>query len=104
MTLQVTCGYASGSATISNAAKGIDHVDFGFTAEELAQAERARFSAGDDSVRYTKDGTTPTDTIGHPVVQDAQPTVISGNRDVIRLDFIRITTDAVLYVELEKFS
>jgi hypothetical protein len=105
MTLQVTIGFAVGSSTVSDTALAISHANFGFSAGDLAAAERALITVIDDAVRWRKDGlVVPTASLGHYQAKDARPLVISGQPDITNLTFIRVTTDAVVFIELEKFK
>jgi hypothetical protein len=105
MTLQVTFGYAVGSSTISSTALAISHANFGFSAATIAAAERALITVIDDAVRWRKDGlAVPTASLGHYQAKDAVPLVISGQPDITNLTFIRVSADAVVFIELEKFK
>jgi len=87
------------SATISNAAKAIDHADFAWGNADLGTANAAWISST-QAVRYTFDGTDPTTTLGHPIGADG--TVYIPDARLIRdLKFIRTGgSDAVLTVSL----
>lgn len=87
------------SATISNAAKAIDHADFGWGNADLGTANAAWISST-QAVRYTFDGTDPTATLGHPIGADG--TVYIPDARLVRdLKFIRTgANDAVLTVSL----
>ncbi|NLH79047.1 MAG: hypothetical protein GX465_18665 [Acidobacteria bacterium] len=95
----------SGSAVVSTAAKGIDHADFGFTADQLASAQRAYVTSIGAAVRYMFDGTDPTAALGHLLPQDASPPLeVCENRDLNNLIFIRDTgavQDATVLITLE---
>jgi hypothetical protein len=103
--IQTTNSSVSASATVSTAAKDIDHADFGFTAAQLKKAERAFITAIGAAVRYRWDGTDPTQTLGHMLPEDASPPMeVLGNTNIINLSFIRDTgaaTDATVLITLE---
>lgn len=100
MSLQVPTSYASNTDTVSSIARTMS--DVGFSAAELAAAQRAVISVATDAIRLRKDGSDPSATVGHYVGANAEPVVIEGNADIQRLRFIRVTADAALYVDLEK--
>lgn len=96
---------AFGSATVSNAAKAISHEDFGFSAAQLAEANRAVISAHAQPIHFRYDGGAPTATIGHHADDSTEnaPRVVLGNANVQALQFIREGgTDSVVSVTLEK--
>lgn len=95
--------YAIGSATISNSAKAISHADFGFTADQLAAADRAVVTAHTQPVVATWEGTDPTNTLGHVLGTTHPPLVIKG-RNIAKLKFIRQGgSDGAVTITLEKF-
>lgn len=92
----------SGSATVTNVAKAIDHADFGFSAEQLAAATRAVFSVHSGNAHYCYCGTTPTVDTGHMLQQLFPPQVVMGNPHVNNLAWIREgAVDCIVYVTLE---
>jgi hypothetical protein len=103
-TLQASKGYQTKAATITNAAKAIDHADFGFTDAELEAADYAVITAFAASVVVTTDATTPTATLGTFIgVED--PVTVSGNQNINNLQFIRAgSTDATVSISLYKYS
>jgi hypothetical protein len=100
MTRQDPISYANNTDTISSTARTMS--DVGFTAAELADADQATFIVTGDAIRFRYDGTAPTATVGFYLPADATPLVVVGNADIRRLQFIRVTTDAELYISLEK--
>jgi hypothetical protein len=102
MARQTLRAYASGSATVSTAAKAISHADFSWSAGELASADRAVVTAIAQPVNYLPDGGTPTATYGISVGANANAT-IDGNGNVQGTSFIRQGgTDSTVTVVLYK--
>ena len=98
--LQITSPYTRNTDTVSSTARTM--TDVGFSAAELNQAERAVITITGDAMRWTHDGTAPTAALGAYLAANSSPLVISGNANVRRLRFIRVTTDVALLVILEK--
>lgn len=98
--LQITSPYARNTDTVSSTARTMTNV--GFSADELADAERAVITTTGDALRWTHDGVAPTDAVGEYLAANSSPLTISGNASVKRLQFIRVTTDVALLVILEK--
>lgn len=95
--------FAVGAATVSNAAKAISHADFGFSADELAAADRAVISVNAEDVYATWDGTDPTTSLGHYLADTHAPFLVLG-RNVANLKFIRAgSNDATVSITLEKY-
>lgn len=99
-------GYAFGSYLVTNAVATIGD-DFGFTADQLAQAKRAVLSAhgGNAHYRYDSAAGDPSGTDGHMLDQGTAntPQVIVGNANIQNLRFFRDdTTDAKVSITLEK--
>lgn len=100
--LQTTIASVMKSATVTNAVKAISHVDFGFTAAQLAAANRARISCRTGGVMLTYDNATdPTATLGHLVAAN-ESLVVEGTDNIRYIRFIREAgTDSVVTVTLE---
>ena len=99
-----TTGAVGASTTVSTVGKTLA-ADFGFTATQLAKAERALITSTKAAVRYRHDGTAPTDELGHLLPQDASPPLeVIGNANIRAMQFIRDsaeTDDAIVLVSLE---
>lgn len=93
-------GYQTKSAAVSNTAKGIDHADFGFTADELAAASQAVVTAHTAAVVFAYSGETPTATHGHVLPANGTVT-IEGHANVQALELIRQSSDATVSITLE---
>lgn len=102
--LQAPSAYAVKTATISNTAKAISHSDFAWAAGNLSDADVAVISCNTNGVLITWDGTDPTTTLGHYLAAQAAPLTIKGNKNIQNLKFIRLSSDSVVTVHLEKYS
>ena len=101
MARQELLAFASGSATVTNAAKAISHADFSWSAGELAAADMAEYSSYTQATNYLPDGGTPTATFGIPLAA-AETRTIRGNANIQATQFIRqggvdSTMSVVLY-------
>ncbi len=78
-------------------------VDLGFTAAQVAAADRAMISIETASLRYTFDGTAPTSANGH-LAPSATMFVLDGHELISRIKLIRATvSDASVHVTLLKW-
>lgn len=102
--LQAPTAYSAKVATISNAVKAISHADFSWAAGALAAADVAVISCNTNGVLITWDGTDPTTTLGHYLAAGANPLVVRGNANILNVKFIRLSSDSVVTVHLEKYS
>lgn len=102
--LQAPLAYVAKVATISSTAKAISHADFSWGASDLAQADVAVISCNTNGVLITWNGTDPTTTLGHYLAAQSAPLVIKGNPNILNLKFIRLSSDSVVTVHLEKYS
>ena len=101
--LQTTVAYQTKSATVTNAVKPISHADFGFTAGELAAADRAYVSARTAGIMISWSTVDPSATVGHLIAQNAILEV-QGNVNVQNLEFFREAgADATVTITLEKY-
>lgn len=100
MTRQVPENLETKTGTISSTAKSL--ADLLFDSDNLAVANRLVLSVTTDAVRWRKDGTAPTASVGHYLAPDSDPLVIEGNADVNAFQFIRVTLDAPYILEIEK--
>lgn len=101
--LQVTKAYRTKTHTISSTAVAISAVAWGWTAGDLATAERAFITSHTTGVVMTWDGTTPTTTLGMAIAAGATVEVI-GNGNVQAIQLIRSSgSDATASVTLEKY-
>jgi hypothetical protein len=102
--IMTTTGTVGASATVSTAVLTLVD-DFGFTAAQLAKAERALITSTKAAVRYRHDGTAPTDELGHFLPQDASPPLeVLGNLNIRQFQCIRDSEendDAVVLITLE---
>ncbi|MCK9629024.1 MAG: hypothetical protein M0R37_10585 [Bacteroidales bacterium] len=100
-----TVAFAMASQTVSTAVLTLAD-DFGFTEAQLARAKRAFITSTKAAVRYTYDGTAPTDELGHLLPQDATPPLdVLGVANIANLQFILdsgAATDAIVLVTLEE--
>lgn len=103
-TYQTTLGRVGNSATVSTAAVTLED-DFGFTAAELAAADRALITSIGAAVRYRHDGVAPEAALGHYLPEDASPPLeVLGNANILGMQFIRDTgavVDATVLITLE---
>jgi len=99
----------SATMAVSNASKGIDHVDLGFTAPQIAAARAAMITAmATDGVgvalggiNFLYEGSDPTTGWGHHLPAGSTVTV-RRQENIALLHFIRAdTVDAVITVTLE---
>lgn len=94
-----TKGVSMKKAVVSAAAVGIN--SWGFSAANLAAAVRAVISARTAGVMVSWDGTDPTSSLGHPVMQNLSISVF-GNENIQALKFIReAAADADVTITLE---
>lgn len=102
--VMTTIGNAGASETVSTTVLTLVD-DFGFTAAQLAKAERALITSTKAAVRYRHDGTPPTSELGHLLPQDATPPLeVLGNVNIRQLEFVRdsgAATDAIVLITLE---
>ncbi|MBN2392099.1 MAG: hypothetical protein JXR84_15335 [Anaerolineae bacterium] len=101
-TLQTTIASVMKGAAVTNVVKAISHADFGFSAAQLASANRARISCRTGGVMLTYDNATdPTATVGHLVAAN-ESLVIEGTDNIRYIRFIREAgTDSTVTVTLE---
>ena len=102
--IMTTWGTVGANATVSTTV--VTLVDgFGFTAAQLAKAERALITSTKAAVRYRHDGTAPTNELGHLLPQDASPPLeVLGNLNIRQFQCIRDSAevdDAVVLITLE---
>jgi hypothetical protein len=102
--LQAPTAYAAKTNTISSTALAISHASWSWTAGHLTDADVAVISCNTNGVLITWDGTTPTTTLGHYLAAAANPLVIKGNANIQNLKFIRLSSDSVVTVHLEKYG
>ncbi|OQA15573.1 MAG: hypothetical protein BWY63_02902 [Chloroflexi bacterium ADurb.Bin360] len=79
--------------------------DFGFTATQLVNAERALITATKAAVRYRYDGVAPTTEVGHLLPMDAAPPLeVLGNVNLKAMQFILdagAAVESIVLVTLE---
>lgn len=95
---------AFGSAVVSTVPKMLA-TDFGFSDENLTEAKRAVISTHGGRCHVRWDGGSPTPTEGIMLFGDtSRPMIISGQCNVILLQFIRemIGPDAIVSIMIEK--
>lgn len=86
-------------AAVSNSVVGIS--SWSFDATILGKAVRAVISARTAGVMVSWDGTDPTSTLGHPVMQNLSISVL-GNENIQALKFLReAAADADVTITLE---
>jgi len=87
----------------------VGNVSIGFTegkilvpsAQGVLEASKAEFKVEGDSIRFTRDGTTPTSTIG--VLGEVGDIVtVEGKGNVKRFRAIRVTNDATINVDYSR--
>ena len=76
-------------ATVSTVALALPDIPSG--------AKMAHLSVGDAGIRYTEDGTTPTDAIGHPAGAGADFNVL-GRNNLERFRMIATSTDSTVTI------
>lgn len=99
----------AGSATVTNASKGIDHAHFGFSAGQIATAKLATITAlatdgagtAVGGVNFLYEGTDPTVILGHHLAAGDTVGVLK-KENIANLKFIRSdSVDAVVTITLE---
>lgn len=102
--IMTTWGTVGANATISTTVVTLAD-GFGFTAAQLAKAERALITSTKAAIRYRYDGTAPTSELGHLLPQDATPPLeVLGNVNIRQFQCVRdsgAVADAEVLISLE---
>lgn len=102
MAVRAPRAFALAQGTVSSTALDLDA--FGFTAAEVAAADKAVISVINNPIMITWDGTTPTVTLGR-IVSANDTVTVEGRVSVKRLKMVRQTgSDAEVTVHLEAWG
>jgi hypothetical protein len=106
MAISTTLARSFKNGTISSTAVAMADIGgaaAGFSAADLAVADRVRITCTTQPINYRYDGGVPTASVGHNLAVGAQA-IIEGNQNINNLQFIRATgSDGAVSITLEAF-
>ena len=77
--------------------------NFGFSAPQLAAAERATITCYTNNCNILWDGSTPTTTFGHTLVAGVTTFVLEGNAKINSLQLVSAANTSNVTITLEKY-